>query len=212
MNDVDSAVDLEVLGKFSLRILIIFAVIFVLAYLTPKIANVVDSWIRKYRQNHGKAETYGIRSIYELPPAPDEDSAEDPCYDPEAEEDPDDEADLPDEEPAAVLPPADTEPVYLFSFAKLEEEPYTLDRKTVRFGRKFAWDFPGMDLSAIAFGKKGHPATYELAAEPDDAEDEEFDASLPPIRYAPFVEHFFEEDESAEPAQDTEDDLPWFMR
>jgi hypothetical protein len=59
---------------------------------------------------------------------------------------------------------------------------------------------------------------YEPVTEPDD--DDEFDAEQQPIRYAPFVEHFFEEDAAedsqpavpAEPASDDEEELPWFMR
>ena len=218
LRNVDSAVDLDVLIKFSIRILIIFAVIFVLAYLTPKLAKLVDSWIKKYRQNHGKEETYGIRSIYELPPDPDEETEDDLYYDLEDdgedyEEEPDEEDYLLDEKLPDV-PPEDTEPVHLFSIAKLEPEPYVLDRKTVRFGKKFVPDAEPNDFSAIAFGQKGHPAMYAALPEPDDDDgDDEFDASQPPLAYAPFVEHFFEDEEvPAEPAPEPDDDLPWFMR
>ena len=221
LKNVDSAVDLDVLVKFSIRILIIFAVIFVLAYVTPKLAKVVDSWIKKYRQNHGKEETYGIRSIYELPPDPDaEEDPDDLYYDLEDDgepydEEPYDEEDyLLDEEFPEEQPPADTEPVHLFSFGKLEPEPYELDRKTVRFGKKITPDVEALDLSGVAFGQKGRPAMYEPVPEPDD-DDDEFDATLPPLQYAPFEERFFDFDEEeppAEPAPEPDDDLPWFMR
>ena len=214
LNNVDSAVDLDVLVKFSLRILIIFAVIFVLAYLTPKLAKLVDSWIQKYRKDHPKQETYGVRSIYELPPGPDEEES-DYDLDQPYEDEPDEEDYLLDEEP--VLPKTSSEPIHLFSYAKLDAEPYELDRKTVRFGKRITPDAEEMDLSVIAFGQKGHPAMYEPVPEPEPEldefdEDDEFYADKPPIEYAPFVEHFFDDEEEQQPSAEEDDDLPWFMR
>ena len=212
MNDVESAVDLDVLVKFSLRILIIFAVIFLLAVLTPQLAKLVDGWIKKYRKNHTKETNYGIRSIYELPPAPEDDEE----YDLGAEYDESDEEDysLDDEETAETAPvqEAQTEEIHLFSYAKIDEEPYDLSRRAVKYGWKFAPDIEPMDLSKVVFGMKNRPATYEPVPKPND-EDDEFDAAQPPVQYAPFEEHFFD-DEPEIPAQTAAEDeeLPWFMR
>lgn len=65
-----AAVDINVLLRFLLRTLGVFVIIFLLAVLTPKIAKIVDKWIAKYRRDHDprRDESYGIRSIYELPP------------------------------------------------------------------------------------------------------------------------------------------------
>ena len=67
---MENAIDLGVILRFLLRTLGIFALIFLTAVLTPKIARLIDRWIEKYRRNHdpAKDETYGVRSIYEFPP------------------------------------------------------------------------------------------------------------------------------------------------
>ncbi len=67
---LEFAVELDVLVRFLVRTLIVFALIFLLAVVTPRIARLVDNWIARYRKNHDpkKDESYGIRSIYELPP------------------------------------------------------------------------------------------------------------------------------------------------
>lgn len=210
MNNVESAVDLDVLVKFSLRILIIFALIFLLAVLTPKLARIIDGWIKRYRENHTREETYGIRSIYELPPAP-EDGEEEYDLGTEYDESDGEEYVLDDEPGEMPLAQILTEPVYLFSYWKLDEEPFDFSRRAVKLGRKFVPDIEPMDLSGVAFGMKNRPAMYEPV--PDDDEDDEFLAEHPPVQYAPFEEHFFD-DEPEEPAQvpSEDDDLPWFMR
>ena len=65
-------VDADMILRFGLKCLGIFAIIFVLAYLTPWLAKHVDDWIAKYRAHHPMEtkENYGIRSVYELPPEP----------------------------------------------------------------------------------------------------------------------------------------------
>ena len=85
---MDSAINLGVILRFLLRTLGVFALIFVLAMLTPKIAAWVDRWLEKYRQNHDpqKDETYGVRSPYDLPVPRTQD-------DPDAYDDDDDEYD-----------------------------------------------------------------------------------------------------------------------
>ena len=67
---MENAIDLGVILRFLLRTLGIFALIFLTAVLTPKIARLIDRWVEKYRSNHdpAKDESYGVRSIYELPP------------------------------------------------------------------------------------------------------------------------------------------------
>ena len=67
---MENTIDLGVILRFLLRTLGIFALIFLTAVLTPKIAKLIDRWVEKYRSNHdpAKDESYGVRSIYELPP------------------------------------------------------------------------------------------------------------------------------------------------
>ncbi len=60
--------DLTTIVHFLLYLLAVFAVLFGVVTVTPWLAKQVDTWIEKYRGNHTRAETYGIRSIYELPP------------------------------------------------------------------------------------------------------------------------------------------------
>ena len=90
---MDSAVNLGVILRFLLRTLGVFALIFILALLTPKIAAWVDRWIARYRENHDpkKDETYGVRSPYDFP-APREE-------DPEALDIPTDDVSVPDTPP-----------------------------------------------------------------------------------------------------------------
>lgn len=82
---MESAMDLGVLVRFLVRTLGVFALIFILAVLTPKIAAIVDKWIKQYREHHDpkRDETYGIRSIYELPPKDEPDVVEDTSPEPE---------------------------------------------------------------------------------------------------------------------------------
>lgn len=110
---MESAMDMSVLLRFLLRTLGVFALIFILALLTPKIAAIVDKWIKRYRDHHDpkQDETYGIRSIYELPPK-DEPAAEESL--------PDEEALLPDE-PETV--PEETVPAEEIPLTEEETSP-----------------------------------------------------------------------------------------
>lgn len=71
MNDT---VDISTVIQYGLKTLIIFAIIFALAVLTPWFAKHVDNWIARYRENHENSKNpedrrlYSVRSIYELPP------------------------------------------------------------------------------------------------------------------------------------------------
>jgi hypothetical protein len=49
---------------------VLFVLIYLLTLLTPWLAKYVDKWIENYHRNHSveKDPTYGVRSIYELPP------------------------------------------------------------------------------------------------------------------------------------------------
>ena len=110
---MESPMDMSVLLRFLVRTLGVFALIFVLALLTPKIAKIVDQWLEKYRSRHDpkQDETYGIRSIYELPPKEEAAPAKDETPDlPDAPE-------LPDE-------PEEAETAYAAqTAAELTEEP-----------------------------------------------------------------------------------------
>lgn len=67
-------VDAGMILTFLLKSLGVFAVIFLIAYLTPWMAKHVDSWIASYKASHGGKKSpedprlYAVRSIYELPP------------------------------------------------------------------------------------------------------------------------------------------------
>ncbi len=67
---MDETVSVETIIRFGAICLGAFAVIFAVAVLTPWLAKHVDNWIANYRSNHDsrKDPSYGIRSIYELPP------------------------------------------------------------------------------------------------------------------------------------------------
>lgn len=71
---MENSVDLSMILEFMLKSLGVFAVIFVLAVLTPWMAKHVDNWIARYRESHGGEKSpedprlYSVRSIYELPP------------------------------------------------------------------------------------------------------------------------------------------------
>ena len=67
---MDAAISTATLIRYALTTLGIFALIFLLTLLTPWMAKKVDAWIARYRENHSgeKNETYGVHSIYELPP------------------------------------------------------------------------------------------------------------------------------------------------
>ncbi len=66
--------------RFTLTTLALFALLFLAVELTPWLAKHVDNWVARYRREHDSRRdpTYGVRSIYELPPEKtDEKAAED---------------------------------------------------------------------------------------------------------------------------------------
>lgn len=67
---MDSAMDFGVILRFLARTLGVFALIFIAAVLTPWLARQFDKWMARYRKHHDpeQDETYGVRSIYDLPP------------------------------------------------------------------------------------------------------------------------------------------------
>ena len=58
-------IPIETVVRFALRLGFIFAVIFLVAVLTPWMAKKVDGWIAHYRETHDpkRDPDYGIRSI-----------------------------------------------------------------------------------------------------------------------------------------------------
>ena len=74
---MEHAVDISLILRFGLKCLGIFALIFLAAVFTPKMAASIDKWKAKHSQNAsvknaGTKENYAVRSIYELPPEPEE--------------------------------------------------------------------------------------------------------------------------------------------
>ncbi len=67
---MENGIEVSKVLQYGLMTLGIFLLIYLLAVLTPWMAKHVDAWIARYREHHDpkKDETYGIRSIYELPP------------------------------------------------------------------------------------------------------------------------------------------------
>ncbi len=67
---MDATMSVETLVKFAVVCVGAFAVIFLVAVLTPWMAKHVDNWIAHYRSTHSREHdvTYSVRSIYELPP------------------------------------------------------------------------------------------------------------------------------------------------
>lgn len=70
---MENGVSIETVLRYGLITLGLFALIYLMAVLTPWMAKHVDSWIARYRENHDpkRDRTYGVRSIYELPPKED---------------------------------------------------------------------------------------------------------------------------------------------
>ncbi|MCR5718024.1 MAG: hypothetical protein K6F80_03190 [Oscillospiraceae bacterium] len=122
---------------------------------------------------------------------------------------------LSDEQPEAPPQPEISqkpeEPVYLFSFHKLEEKPYDLTLWKVRYKRAIPIDIGEQDFSSIAFGSKLHPCAYVGPGEEDDDDAESF-IGEPLIPFDSEDEDFF--DDFSGEAEDGEDDgdTPWFMR
>ena len=232
---MNSPVDVDVLVKFALRIGIIFALIFVFALLTPSMAKLVEGWIERYRKNHDpdEDETYGVRSIYELPRKHRTVQTEED-YDLDAEEEELDEEEYsleyePEEpaleevydEPEEPVSQEPEEPVYLFSFFKLEEKPYDLTLWKVKYRKAVPIDVGEQDFGKIIFGLPRKPMMYAKPVEPvlfDEEEDAEIfiGETLIPSD-ADEDDSFFDDEEDAFgglPAADSDDgeDTPWFMR
>ena len=252
---MNSPVDVDVLVKFALRIGIIFALIFVFALLTPSMAKLVEGWIERYRKKHDpdEDETYGVRSIYELPrkrrtvrteedydldteeEEPDEEDysleyeLEEPAPEEEAYDEP--EPEEPEEfaeEPEEDVPQETEEPIYLFSFFRLEEKPYDLTLWKVKYRKAVPIDVGEQDFGRIVFGQPRKPMQAAKPVEPilfDEDEDAEIfiGESLIPCD-ADDDDGFFDDAEGTEdafdafgaiPAADGDDDdgdAPWFMR
>ncbi len=74
---LETTIDISLILRFGLKCLGIFALIFLTAVFTPKMAEIFDKWKAKhFPANSGKKtgtrETYHVRSIYELPPEPEQ--------------------------------------------------------------------------------------------------------------------------------------------
>ncbi|MCR4644237.1 MAG: hypothetical protein K5695_02375 [Oscillospiraceae bacterium] len=74
---MEATVDISTVLRYGLITLGLFALIYAIAVLTPWMAKHVDAWIAKYRENHNpkRDRSYGVRSIYELPPEKEEPEA-----------------------------------------------------------------------------------------------------------------------------------------
>ena len=69
--------DTGLILRFGLKCLGVFALIFLAAVFTPKIAEAIDKWKAEHSQkttvkNPQTKEEISIRSIYELPPQPEQ--------------------------------------------------------------------------------------------------------------------------------------------
>lgn len=74
---MNEPIDVSLILRFGLKCLGIFTLIFLAAVFTPKMAEYIDKWKEKHKQDitvkrHGTQETYSVRSIYELPPEPEQ--------------------------------------------------------------------------------------------------------------------------------------------
>ncbi|MBQ8926800.1 MAG: hypothetical protein IJ055_00820 [Oscillospiraceae bacterium] len=76
---MDESMSVGMIVQAGLTLVGLFLAIYFLAVLTPRLARRVDAWIADYRKKHapGKDPSYGVRSIYELPPAPQDDTSGD---------------------------------------------------------------------------------------------------------------------------------------
>lgn len=70
----DVQITTDTMMRFGLKTLGVFALIFLAAVLTPRIAKYVDEWKEKHKSPVIKHQrkSYRIRSIYELPPDPEQ--------------------------------------------------------------------------------------------------------------------------------------------
>ncbi|MBR1555917.1 MAG: hypothetical protein IJ644_11085 [Oscillospiraceae bacterium] len=74
---LETTIDISLIVRFGLKCLGIFALIFLAAVFTPKMAEAFDKWKAKHfpksaGKKSGTRETYHVRSIYELPPEPEQ--------------------------------------------------------------------------------------------------------------------------------------------
>lgn len=74
---MENAVDIGMILRFGLKCLGIFTLIFLGAVFTPKIAEAIDKWkaehFKKNSVQHPETkEEISVRSIYELPPKPEQ--------------------------------------------------------------------------------------------------------------------------------------------
>ncbi|MBR1527954.1 MAG: hypothetical protein IJ642_01480 [Oscillospiraceae bacterium] len=73
---MEHAVDGSLILRFGLKCFGVFALIFIAAVFTPKMAEYIDKWKSRHRPETFKkkktGEKYTVRSIYELPPEPEE--------------------------------------------------------------------------------------------------------------------------------------------
>ena len=75
---LEATIPVSTVLRYGLITLGLFALIYLIAVLTPKMAKYVDAWIAKYRAHHDPKQnrSYGVRSIYELPPENEEQEPE----------------------------------------------------------------------------------------------------------------------------------------
>ncbi len=74
---LESTIDISLIFRFGIKCFGVFALIFLAAVFTPKIAEYIDKWKETHRkentvQHPQTKETYHVRSIYELPPEPEQ--------------------------------------------------------------------------------------------------------------------------------------------
>lgn len=67
---MEATIEIATVIRYGLITAGLFVLIYAVCVLTPWLAKHVDKWMADYRAHHDpkKDPTYGIRSIYELPP------------------------------------------------------------------------------------------------------------------------------------------------
>ena len=188
---MNGAMDFGVLLRFLLRTLGIFALIFLVALLTPKIAKLIDRWIARYRKDHDpeQDETYGIRSIYELPPKREE-TAEDLDI---STEDRSEVSTIPNEDAPEMQAPDESVSEAL-SDENFDEE----------FDEEELSDGTGLPSIAAAEDSWHRSISPESSEERTEADFEELPGETDALPEAA---------EAAAPAADTQQEaIPWFMR
>ena len=182
---MENAIDLGVILRFLLRTLGIFALIFLTAVLTPKIARLIDRWVEKYRSNHdpAKDESYGVRSIYEFPPKRQETAEElDIPTEDLASADPDapiGETFLP-EEPELTGADEDEVPDEAPAEGEFGDEPDDADAFEDEFDEdddEYEDDEFGGEVAAWAAPSAAHPSTLQETAAETPAEPAQQEAS-----------------------------------